>query len=194
MDISARTVHAVLNAVRAVTGAQYMRLLAQAGWSRFQDQIPPDDDLLVATRAELESLFATIYRIMGEAPMRLFLRNYGHLVARQILDSYAAPTLVAGAAATPEPQKLAWFANTMAGISTRSWTPALVTEDGDAYYLTFERCPLCTGATGAGAPLCAAMDSLYSDLARQLIGHRPRIAEVACAAMGAPACKVAIYK
>jgi bacteriochlorophyll 4-vinyl reductase len=193
MDISARTVHAVLHSVQEISGIQYNGLLARAGWSRFAASIPPVSEDLIATRAELERLFANVYPLLGEGLTRLFLRNYGRLLARQILAEDTGPRLQAKAPTPPE-QRLAWFAAAMTQMSTHSWTPATLSDDPHAYYITFERCPLCAGVPNAHAPLCATMEALYSHLAQHLIGRRLRVVEVACAATGAPHCRVALYK
>ena len=65
-DVSARTVHAVLHSVREISGKQYDHLLEHAGWARFRAGIPPVSDELIATRTELESLFANVYALLGE--------------------------------------------------------------------------------------------------------------------------------
>jgi hypothetical protein len=195
MDVRARTVRAVLRAVREVSGPLYNQLLAKAGWARFQgDELPPESDDLIATRDELETLFANVYGMVGEGPTRLFLRNYGQLLATQIMDSTLGRARAQEATTIPPDQRVRWFANSMALMSERSWTPTTLTEDDTAFYLTYERCPLCAGAQGATVPLCTAMDPMYSNLAKQLIGQRLRVAELECAAMGAAHCKVAIYK
>src|SRR5690349_22135857 len=109
-DISARTVHAVLHAVREISGAQYEHLLEHAGWARFRAGIPPVSDELIATRTELESLFANVYALLGESLTRLFLRNYGRLLAMHLPSK---STLQAAAAALPPGQRTAWFIEAM---------------------------------------------------------------------------------
>src|SRR5579859_8226762 len=161
MTIPARTVHAVLHAVREISGTQYPHLLERAGWSRFQTSIPPESDAVVATRAELELLFANVYTLLGEGLTRLFLRNYGRLLGEQLLAHAAPGGLVAGWAAIPPSERhLAAFVAVVAQISTRFWTAATISEDAQAYYLTYARCPLCVGVQGASVPLCATMEAL----------------------------------
>jgi predicted hydrocarbon binding protein len=191
MTISALTVNAVLNTVREISGPQYDRLLDRAGWGRFRTGIPSGTADLIATREELEGLFTNVYTLLGEELMRLFLRNYGgrlaaHIQSRQALQ-LAAVTI------SPE-QQVAWFVQEIAQISTRNWTPATISEDFQAYYLTFDRCPLCAGIHGARAPICATMEALYGQLAQQVLHHRLRVVEVECVATGAGHCKIAIYK
>jgi len=82
----------------------------------------------------------------------------------------------------------------MLQMTTRSWTPTTLTADEQAYYFTFERCPLCAGIHDAQAPLCSSAEAMYGYLAQQLIQRRVRLVEVECAATGAPHCKVALYK
>ena len=154
MDISARTVSAVLHALQEISGSHYDRLLDHAGWARFRAGIPAESDALIATRAELESLFAQVYLILGEGLTRLFLRNYGRSAARQALSMATRPRWRAAAAATPPEQRLTWFAEAMLQMTTRSWTPTTLTADAQAYYFTFERCPtVCRHPRRTGAAL-----------------------------------------
>lgn len=159
MKLSARTVHAVLRAVQEISGPQYDHLLERAGWTRFQSAIPLESADLVATQAELESLFANVYTLLGEGLTRLFLRNYGRLLAAQIFTMAEGSGVREAAAAIPLEQQLAWFAMVLVRMSTRDWTPATLAEDAQAYYLTFERCPLCAGVRDAQAPLCATLEA-----------------------------------
>ena len=195
MNIPARTVYAVLHAVQEISGQQYAHLLQMAGWSRFQRGIPAPSNALIATRAELEQLFSSVYTLLGEGLMRLFLRNYGRLLGEQILANPTAGGVVAlWAAIPPAERQLAAFVGVAAQISNRFWATTTRSEDAQAYYLAYTDCPLCRGVPHAGAPLCATTEALYRLLAKELLGYRLQVVEIECAATGAPRCKVAFYK
>jgi hypothetical protein len=193
-DITGRTVCTVLRAVREVTGALYPQLLARAGWTRFLKELPPNDFVPVATRAELESLFGGAYALMGEAPTRLFLRNYGSLLGQQVLAAPAGQELQAALPSVPSDEQLRWIVERLLDISNRSWTETTMSEDADGYYLTYKRCPLCAQIAHAKAPLCTSITTFYGAFVRSLLGERPHIVETHCAAVGDPACVVALYK
>jgi predicted hydrocarbon binding protein len=193
-EITGRTVCTVLRAVREVTGALYPQLLAQAGWTRFLDNLPPNDFVPVATRTELESLFGGAYALMGEAPTRLFLRNYGSLLGQQVMSAPAGQELQAALPSVPPAEHLRWMVERLLDISNRSWTETTMSEDDRAYYLTYKRCPLCAQISHAQAPLCTTMTTFYGSMVRALLGSRTLIVETQCAAIGDPACVVAFYK
>jgi hypothetical protein len=187
------TMRMILQAVKDVSGVQYERLMVKAGLKHYLYALPADSWRPGGTEDELVRLFATVYELLGEPLTRLFLLNYGLLLAPRVLQSELARGLVGGIALVPPPQRLEWFVQALAVMAGRAGTRQTVSEDAEAYYLTLERCLVCTQVHEARTPLCADTEALYSSLAKHLIG-RVRIAEVECAAMGAPHCKYAFYK
>jgi predicted hydrocarbon binding protein len=79
-------------------------------------------------------------------------------------------------------------------ITNTNWMPAHLTEDGDAWYITYPQCSTCQYIHGAKAPICAAGESYLNSLIRQLLGHRVLATEVECAGTGATHCKQRIPK
>lgn len=193
-DITGRTVCTVLRAVREVNGALYPQLLDRAGWTRFLQDLPPDDSVPVASRAELEAFFGAAYNLMGEAPTRLFLRNYGSLLGQQVLAAPASQGLQTALPQVLPAERMRWVVERLLDISNLFWTETTMSEDADGYYLTYKRCPLCAQIAHAKAPLCTTMTTFYGSFVRSLLGERPHIVETHCAAVGDSACVVALYK
>jgi hypothetical protein len=193
-DITGRTVCTVLRAVREVDEVLYPQLLARAGWTRFLHDLPPEDSAPVASRAELEAFFGAAYNLLGEAPTRLFQRNYGSLLGHQVLGAPAGQQLQAALSEVPPAAQMRWVVERLLEISNRFWTETTMSEDADGYYLTYKRCPLCAQIAHAKAPLCTSITTFYGAFVRSLLGERPHIVETHCAAVGDPACVVALYK
>jgi hypothetical protein len=191
--VPGNTMRMMLQAVKDVSGVQYERLMVKAGLKHYLYELPADSWRPGGTEEELTRLFATVYEMLGEPLTRLFLLNYGLLLAPRLLQSEVARTLVAGIGPVAGPQRLGWFVQGLALMTGRAWVRQTVSEDAEAYYLTPERCLVCTHVHNAHAPLCADAEALYSSLAKHLVG-RVRIVEVECAAMGAAHCKYAFYK
>jgi hypothetical protein len=193
-EIPASIVRSILEAVQETSGAQYSGILSRAGLARFAAELPANDLAPVATREEIAHLYQTIYAMVGEGLTRLFLRNYGRILAGKVLLTPVGRQMLAEVAAVPDDEKRAWYVHRAAELSSRVWTRQIVSEDDVAWYWTSDPCPLCSGITGATAPLCASPEVLYSLMAQNIIGQRLRIAEVECHAQGDPHCKYAFYK
>lgn len=191
--VPGNTMRMMLQAVKDVSGVQYERLMVKAGLKHYLYELPADSWRPGGTEDELLRLFATVYGLLGEPLTRLFLLNYGLLLAPRLLQSDIARSLVTGISLVPEPQRLGWFVHALATMTGRAWVRQTVSEDAEAYYLTPERCLVCATVPAAHAPLCSDAEALYSSLAKKLVG-RVRIVEVECAAMGAAHCKYAFYK
>ncbi len=187
------TMRMMLQAVKDVSGVQYERLMLKAGLKHYLYELPADSWRPTGTEEELTQLFGTVYTMLGESLTRLFLLNYGLLLAPRVLQSEMARPLVSGIAMVQEEQQLGWFVHALAAMVGRGWARQTITEDAEAYYMTADRCLVCTHIHDAKTPVCADAEALYSSLAKHLLG-RVRVTEVECAAMGAPHCKYAFYK
>ena len=193
-EVPATTIHFVLLALKESSGAHYEKLLTAAGLTRFLLRLPPDSWELVAERNELTQLFTAVYNTLGEALTRTFLRNWGQFTAHKFAANPLVAELRAEAQALPPEQQLAWFVQTMAAFSARSWAPHIISEDDRAWYCEMDPCPVCRDIRGAHGPICGDCEGMYSAMAKHLLGHRVVIEEVACAAAGAARCKWAYYK
>jgi bacteriochlorophyll 4-vinyl reductase len=192
--IPATTIHLVLQSLKSSSGPHYEQILADAGMTRFLDNLPPLGWQPVATRDEFSRMFAAVYERLGESLTRNFLRTWGQMTAQGFLQTEDGKAMLTAAARVPEKDKLAWFAKAMADLSAQAWSTQTLEDAPDAWYFTMDDCPICRHVRGAGAPLCTDVEGLYGAIARQVFGRRLRIAEVACVATGAPRCRFAYYK
>jgi hypothetical protein len=102
--------------------------------------------------------------------------------------------LIAGSAAIPISDRMGWLMQQSAAQSARSGIPLHITEDATCWYEEPEVCYICAGIRGVQAPICMMRESFGRRVAEQVMGRRVRVVEVACAAMGAPHCKFAVWK
>src|SRR5689334_14858311 len=84
-QVAGLVLRTVLLATQETSGPQYPHLLRAAGLGRFIDALPEPNWAPVATKAEVERLYATVYEMLGEPVTRLFMRNHGQKVAAQLL-------------------------------------------------------------------------------------------------------------
>jgi hypothetical protein len=192
--IASSLLRATLQAAKRASGAQYTTILAHAGMQRYAEALPPPDDSPAMTAEEYSRLPAAVYTMLGEPLTRLFLRNLATLGAERMMHGHQLPGWAAAAQAVPPEQRVAWFVRWVEAMNGKMWSPSTVTEDDSAWYITMEICATCLSIHGASAPLCSNSAQLYQSLSEPIIGRKVRVAEVECAAMGAPHCKFAFYK
>ncbi|HMA34850.1 MAG TPA: V4R domain-containing protein [Chloroflexia bacterium] len=195
--VSGLTMRSILEGIKKVSGPQYKLVLQMSGLGRFEaeDNWPAADFTPVATQQELETIFGSIYKLLGESITRLFLRNYSAGVLQVIAGSDWWQAQLARSREIPAGQRLGWSVQMMVQASKdMQWATAEFQEDDKAYYMLTRNCPICAQIAGSHAPLCASEEQIYGGLVLQLVGYRVVVREVACMAMGAPACKVAFYK
>jgi bacteriochlorophyll 4-vinyl reductase len=184
----------VLLATQETSGPQYPHLLRAAGLSRFINAMPDGGWDPVATKTELERLYATVYEMLGEPITRLFMRNYGQRLATQLLENRELQEIIRRAAALPPEQRLEAFLKEFAPFSARGWTAIRITQDPQTWYLELEHCPYCAGIHGATSPLCQGATVLYATLTKAATGRTMQVTETTCVAAGAPHCKFAVTK
>lgn len=184
----------MLQAVKQISGANYPRLLEQAGLSRYLTALPPPNNDPACTAEEYSRLPAVVYVMLGEALARLFLRNAGTNLAEQagsLPDIQAQATVLQH---LPPDVALRSFVTGMAHATSRTWAPAIASEDATAWYIAVAPCPVCLGIRGTSAPLCASTEALFLGLARKMLDRRTRVVEIECIAAGGTCCKFAFYK
>ena len=193
-SIPGNTICSVLDAVARVSGPQYRALLTAAGWQHWLTTPPPATWAPVARPADLSRLFSAVYRMLGEDLTRLFFTNYGNAMAEQLLAAEAGTELRQALARAPQPASLAEFLPVFTRVQAQGWGHATLHETPQAWLMTMDYCPVCSEISGARAPLCTSGTALMGQMARQIMGRRVRVAEVACVATGDPHCVYAFYK
>lgn len=191
-EVPGMVMRTVLLATHESSGPQYPHLLRAAGLSRFIDALPAMSGELVATKTELERLYAAVYAMLGEPITRLFMRNYGQRLAPQVLENPELQEIIGRAAALPPEQRLTAFLQEF--VPWQRWAVIHITQDQHAWYLELEHCPYCAGIHGATAPLCQGATVLYATLTKAATGRTMQVTEVACVAAGDPHCKFAVTK
>ncbi len=188
------TMHSVLQAVQETSGPQYASILRAAGLTRFIDELPEEGWQPVASREELERLYSTVYQMLGESLTRLFMRNYGHRLAAQLLENPEIQEIIERVSALEPAQRLEAFIREFAPFSNRGWAALQISEDPQAWYLEQKHCPNCAGIHGASAPICQSPVVVYSTLAKAALGRPVQVSEVTCVAAGGSRCKFALTK
>ncbi len=193
-SIPGNTICSVLDAVARVSGLQYRALLAAAGWQQWLVTPPPATWAPIARPVDLSRLFSAVYRMLGEDLTRLFFTNYGNAMAEQLLAAEAGTELRQALARAPQPASLAEFLPVFTRVQAQGWGHATLHETPQAWLMTMDYCPVCSEIRGARSPVCTSGTAIMGQMARQIMGRRVRVAEVACVATGDPHCVYAFYK
>jgi hypothetical protein len=185
---------AVIQAMKQVSGPHYGQIINGAGLQRYRDSLPPADWQPAATTDELTQLYSVVYRMLGESPTRLLLRNYGTAVSAAIAELPWVGEMAARLPAGPPTEQLGWFVQELARFESQAWARQTVREDAHAWFMATSQCPICAGIQGAHAPICASDEAIYGSLARRILGRRVPVSEVECRAAGHPTCTIAFSK
>ncbi len=192
--ISNFTIRCVLEAMRELDPSESHSLLAAAGLSRLKSHDLTDTAPPVVRTSELARLYGTVYRMMGEPVMRVFLANYAWRMEPMLLKHPEVVRLREKGKTIPPAQIRSWAARQLPQLLGAIWASVNLEEDPAAYYLVVERCPICIDIRKASRPICHSSECLYSAFARAITGQRLTLTEVACRAQGAPACSFKLDK
>jgi bacteriochlorophyll 4-vinyl reductase len=184
----------VLAAAQTVAGSQYHQLVKAAGLARWAETLPPPTMEGVATEAELSRLFSTVYTMLGESGTRLMMRNWGTTLAPMIIAIPQLRAMVTEVAALPAAARLPQAILRLQESTSMFWSPATLTEDANAWYVTLGACPVCAEIRGAQMPICTNLEAIFPRMVQAFAGQRLTVQETACRATGAPACVYTIYK
>ena len=193
-DIFAFELLITLLALQQAAGAHYGDLLQQAGLARYLAAPPPAAETPGCTAAEYSLLIGAAYTRLGEPYTRRILRQVGTELVDWGLHGPSMQRLMQeGGQLAPE-RSLIWLVHVLARLMEQYWARPILREDAQAHYIALESCTTCTQITGAAAPICMNSEALYAGMAARLTGRPVQVAEVACAAQGAPHCTFAFYK
>ncbi len=183
-----------MTTLQQVSGAQYPKLLQQAGLERFK----PGADLLrhpaPLTAMEIQQLLQVIWTQLGEGLFRLYEQNMGTGMAQVFVQGPAGAALRAAVQALPPDRQLAAAVQGFYRQLVQSSPHSLLQEEAAAWHLTFAPCMACLGLTDAQAPVCASVGIVIQQLLGHAVERRVKVTEIACHAQGAPACVFAIPK
>jgi predicted hydrocarbon binding protein len=180
-------------------------LLRQAGLSEYIDNIPPKDDTPTITVSAYSTLLANVYDIFGARGGRsIFLRG-GRLGAVELRRQRPAQFAVAGTALRLLPgtrgmqvvlQKLAEQGEEMYGALYE------LEEEDNAFFLGISGCPYCAEITRRSLelnkpitkPVCHIPAAILDEMMEWVTGRKHLVEEVACVALGDPACRFRVAK
>jgi predicted hydrocarbon binding protein len=180
-------------------------LLRQAGLSEYIDNVPPKDDTPSITVQEYSELIANIYDIFGARGARpIFLRG-GRLGAAELRQQRPAQFAVAGTALKllPSAKRMQIVLDKLAEQGEDMYGAIyLLEEQDDAFFLEISQCPYCAEITRrsreknkpVSKPVCHIPASIVDEMMEWATGQKHLVEEVACIAVGAPACRFRVAK
>jgi hypothetical protein len=182
-----------------------LMLLRQDGLAGYIDSLPTRDGSPSITVSQYSRLLADIYATFGARDARsIFLRG-GSLGAAEIRRQHVAQFALAGTALKLLPpgtrmrlvlQKLAEQGEDLYG------TPHYLDEEDAAFVVEMPACPFCgeistrtlVTSEQVGGPVCHLPLAVIDETVEWVTGQRHLVEEVACIAMGDPACRFRIAR
>jgi predicted hydrocarbon binding protein len=180
-------------------------LLRQADLAEYIDEVPPMSDTPSITVEQYSSLLASIYDIFGARGARpIFLRG-GRLGAIEIRRQRPAQFAVAGTALKllPARRRMQLVLERLAEQGEELYgTPHYLDEEENAYIIEMPDCPYCSEITRRRAnqgnpvtrPVCHIPAAAVAEMMEWAMGQKHLVEEVACIALGDPACCFRISK
>ena len=180
-------------------------LLRQAGLADYIDDVPPLDDSPSITVAQYSSLLASIYDIFGARGARPIFRRGGRLGAIEIRKQRPAQFAVAGTALKllSARRRMQLVLERLAQQGEELYgTPHYLDEEENAFVIEMPDCPYCSEITRRRAaqgnpvtrPACDIPAAAVAEMIEWATGQVHLVEEVACIALGDPACCFRISK
>lgn len=180
-------------------------LLRQADLSQYIDNVPPMDDTPSITVEQYSSLLASIYDIFGTRGARPIFLQGGRLGAVEIRKQRPAQFAVAGTALKllPAARRMQLVLERLAEQGEELYgTPHYLEEEENAFIIEMPDCPYCSEIARRRAapakpvtrPVCHIPLAAVAEMVEWAMGRKHLVEEVACIALGDPACCFRISK
>ena len=182
-----------------------LMLLRQANLSEYAGMEPPMDETPSITVEEYSNLLANIYDIFGARGARpIFLRG-GRLGAAEIRRQRPTQFAVAGTALKflPAAKRMQLVLDRLAEQGEELYgTPHHLHEEENAFFIEMPDCPYCAAIVQRHLsekkpitrPVCHIPLAAVSEMIEWATGEVHLVEEVACIAVGDPACQFRISK
>ncbi len=180
-------------------------LLRQAGLAGYIDNLPMRDGSPSITVGQYSRLLASIYDTFGSQDARFILLNGGRLGAAEIRRQHSAQYALARTALQllPADTRMRLVLERLTEQSEELYgTPHYLDENEDAFVAEMPACPHCaeisrrTVATNqpADKPVCHLPLAIIDEMVEWMTGEKHLVEEVACIAMGDPACRFRVAR
>lgn len=180
-------------------------LLRQAGLPEYINSIPPLDDSPSITVAEYSKLLANVYDIFGARGARpIFLRG-GRMGATELRRQRPAQFAIAGTALKllPGAKRMQIVLDRLADQGHEMYGATYhLREESDAFLFEITNCPYCAEIArrsreqnrAVNKPVCHIPAAILDEMMEWITGEKHLVEEVACIAVGDPACRFRIGK
>lgn len=198
--------HIVFGQVRELMGDKSLGLLLrQSGLSQYLTNPPPADESPAVSVQVYSNILADIYELFGPRGARPIFLQGGRRGGQEIRRLHPARYALAGTALKllPEIKRMALILGKVEEEGVELYgNPHHLREEDDAFYMELSACPYCAEiARRAGQgrftvthPVCHIPVAIYQEMVEWGTGNSHLAQEMACIALGAPACVFRIAK
>jgi predicted hydrocarbon binding protein len=180
-------------------------LLRKSGCPEYLDDPPPADESPSITVQQYSILLADVYEIFGPRGSRAVFVQGGRKGGQEIRRIHPARYTLAGAALKllPENKRIEMILQRVEEEGVELYgNPHHMREEDDAFYMEIHECPYCAeiarraraGALSVAHPVCHIATAVYEEMVEWGTGHNHPAKEIACIALGDPACVFRIAK
>jgi hypothetical protein len=180
-------------------------LLRRAGLTQYLEHTPPMDDSPSISVSEYSRLLATMYEVFGLQGARPIWLRDGRLEAVEVRRQRPAQMAVGGVALKllPATKRMQIVLERFADQGEELYgADVYIEEESDAFLLEIEDCPYCAEIARRHAgnnnrvtkPVCHIAAASIEETIEWATAQRHLVEEVACVAMGDPACCFRICK
>ncbi len=191
-DISGTYLRGYLAGLRKITGAQYPKLLEQAGFSQFTEHYPAATFQPVIKGAQLIQLNQLIAQTLGDDLFNLFQRNLGREFGKYAAAASNALTGYQPLKTASGSTDLISLLQAIVRVNQRSTNEIIEVQpdpNSDQVLLIYHNCLYCAGRVSLEKPGCPSIVAFYKELLQSLTGQRVTLTETRCGAMhGEPDC------
>jgi len=198
--------YVVFRQVQDLMGAKSLAmLLRQCGLSEYIANPPPADESPSVTIQAYSAILASIYELFGPRGSRPIFLQGGRQGGQEIRRLHPTRYSLAGAALKllSEHKRMGLILQKVEEEGVELYgNPHHLREEEDAFYMEISDCPYCAeiarqaqaGRFTVSRPVCLIPVAIYQEMIEWGTGNRHLVKEVACIALGDPACVFRIEK
>jgi predicted hydrocarbon binding protein len=180
-------------------------LLRQNGMAGYINNLPAKDESPSITVDRYSHLLASIHETFGAHGARSILLRGGHLGAAEMRRQRPAQYALAGTALKllPLDRRMRIVLEKLVEQSEELYgTPHHLDENDAAFVIEMPSCPHCAGISRqtsptnqpSGKPVCHIPLGMIDEMVEWVTGQKHLVEEIACIAMGDPACRFRVAR
>ncbi|MBU6996705.1 MAG: hypothetical protein HXS49_04165 [Theionarchaea archaeon] len=187
-----------LESTESILGVNGLKsVLNHSNLQKYIDNYPPPDYELQIPREDFRGFFDSLMELFGEKGSRSLQLRMGRETVRIDIEKYnqnLVKALLVAARLVPETRKMRLILDRYKEEYERSYHDSVDVQENDDYFLVIqEACFMSEGVTSQ-VPVCGILVGVLEYSLEWITGHKHKVEEIECRAMGYPADVFSISK